>query len=77
MCYEWICIIIGVGLSLVVGFIIGLSYAKHLMKAIIRDNVAMHKQINECKFHMDWIREVDKYKKGEYNRRLIDKILES
>ncbi len=78
MCFEsWIFILGGLGLSLLVGYaLIGLFYAKHLMK-LIRDNIAMHKRANECEVQLNWLREVDKDNKGEYNRRLVDKILDS
>lgn len=78
MCYEsWICILAGMGLLFVIGFLVGLYYAKYLMKQLIRDNIAMHKRANECEVQLNWLREVDKDNKGEYNRRLTDKILQS
>ena len=57
------------------GFALGLFYAKSLMKNLICENITMHKEVNECKSQLKWLKEVDSESKGEYNRRISDKIL--
>ena len=61
--------------SIGIGFAIAMFYAKRLMKNLICENIAMHKEVNECKAQLKWIKEVDKESKGDYNRRMSDKIL--
>ena len=76
MCYEiWIVGLVLVAGSVGAGFALGLFYAKKLMRDLICENISMHKQVNECHAQLKWIKEVDKESKGDYNRRMSDKLL--
>ena len=74
--FEWIFIVLVFAAIAGLGFFAGLIYARKFMQDLIAENVTLNQRICDCQAQLRWARGVDTVHKGEYNRRLTDKLLE-